>query len=318
MAPAPTPRAGFTLIEVLMAVAIIALLAALVGVAAHKALTRGTELQNRHDISQLATAVHSFENHFGVRWLPSRIRLREKLDYNLSNAYEADSYQYLTMLFPKLKGPWVDWNGNGTVDPAPVDLEGDQCLVFFLGGIPAGGATPGTVGFSTDPGNPSVWPPSTLTRKGPFFQFRPSRLVDRTGQGFYSYLDSYGLNFVAYFSSYRDLNGYGRYATLFGSDCNGLGVSPYAENLAGTNQYLNPDTFQIVSAGADGRFGRGSLPSWTLAAEGTPTWTAETAGFTPAAWAVQNPPTNPTPAQDMNAGRDDMSNFSTIFLGIAN
>jgi prepilin-type N-terminal cleavage/methylation domain-containing protein len=331
-----TRRTAFTLIELVVVLAIILVLTALLTAATMKALGRGNELKNRNDVSQLAAAVKSFQTAYQVRWIPSRIRLREKLDYNMSNSYEADSYQYLTTLFPKLRGrqvsssgggtfPWVDWNGNGVVDASPVDLEGDQCLVFFLGGIPAGGATPGVLGFSPDPADPSTSPSTTTVRMGPYYQFFSSRLVDRTGTGFYSYLDAYGKNFVAYFSCYRSPNGYGRYTgTAFldpaipgnsGSDCSSLGVSPYAEVLSGTPRFLNPDSFQIISAGADGRFGRGSLAAWTLTAEGPPTWTSLTAGGTPALWAVQSPVTNATPAQDQNAGRDDMSNFHSSFLG---
>jgi prepilin-type N-terminal cleavage/methylation domain-containing protein len=321
-------RTAFTLIELMVVLAILLVLGALAVAAAAKALGRGTELTNRNDISQLAAAVKSFQTSYQVRWLPSRIRLREKLDYVMTDSYEADSYQYLTTLFPKLRGQqvpdgsggtfsWVDWNGNGVVDAAPVDLEGDQCLVFFLGGIPVGGATPGVLGFAGDPADPSTSTGTTATRLGPYYPFHPSRLIDRSGAGFYSYLDGYGKNVFAYFSCYRTPNGYGRYAARFGSDCGGLGVSPYAEVLGGTSRFPNPDSFQILSAGADGRFGRGSLPGWTLAAEGTPVWTSLTAGETPAVWALQSPPTRPTPSGDMAAGRDDMSNFHPTFLGIA-
>ena len=30
---------------------------------------------------------------------------------------------------------WYDFNGNGVLDP-PYILQGDECLVFFLGGVP--------------------------------------------------------------------------------------------------------------------------------------------------------------------------------------
>jgi prepilin-type N-terminal cleavage/methylation domain-containing protein len=323
--PPPPGRAAFTLVELLVVLTIIALLMALLLAAVLRVYGLGATVKNRNDLSQLSESVKSFETSFGVRWVPSRIRLREKLDYDMTNPYEVDSYQYLTTLFPKLKGQlqssanppyyWVDWNGNSTVDANPVDLEGDQCLVFFLGGIPATGSPPGVLGFSVDPADPSVSPSTTNNRLGPYFTFKSNRLVDRTGNGFYSYLDSYGGNYFAYFSCYRVPNGYGRYAVLFGSDCNGLGVSPYAEVVGGTPRFLNPDSFQIVSAGRDGRFGRGSLVAWTLAAEGTPTWSSATAGASPAVWAVQSPPSNPTPAQDMNAGREDMSNFHSADLG---
>src|SRR5262249_47369024 len=143
----------------------------------------------------------------------------------------------------------------------PINLEGDQCLVFFLGGIPAAGG--GTLGVSADQADPSL---GTAQRKGPYFKFESSPLFDRAGLGLYSYAGPpvtppQGTGWVgtpyAYFSSYKQQNGYLRYAAALGSDCQTLQVSPYSEAL--TTRFLNPSGFQIISAGKDGIFGRGSL-----------------------------------------------------------
>src|SRR5439155_12310413 len=62
-----------------------------------------------------------------------------------------------------------DWNGSGFFDNTTFLLSGDECLAFFLGGIPAGEprdnpairtgqGAPGTRGFSKDPLNPTLPP----------------------------------------------------------------------------------------------------------------------------------------------------------------
>src|SRR5207247_2502159 len=122
-----------------------------------------------------------------VDYIPSRFWLAERLnDYDLRinpntgqpvNPLAVESLAYLQRLWPQLTAPgapwalinpatnqrynpsvpvpdFIDWNGNGNAD-GPVILEGDQCLVFFLGGIPIQGTPAGVLGFSTDPRDPS-------------------------------------------------------------------------------------------------------------------------------------------------------------------
>jgi hypothetical protein len=107
------------------------------------------------------------------------------------------------------------------------------------------GGTPGCMGFSTNPTDPTT---AGGDRIGPFFDFKPSRLD--TGNGFFRYKDAWGSPFL-YFSSYKTRNGYNRYGT---SDCSQ--AAPYFQP---NSIFYNPDTFQIVSAGADGIYGSGGV-----------------------------------------------------------
>jgi prepilin-type N-terminal cleavage/methylation domain-containing protein len=316
----PRPRRGaFTLVELMVVIAIIAVLVALLSAAVFRILRKGPEVQVRNDISQLSTSVQSFQTAFKVNYIPSRIRLREDLNYQLNNQYEADSLQYLQMLWPRLAGSahtggvGVDWNGDGQVTPGAFwDLEGDQCLVFFLGGIPALNPA-GALGFSTDAADPSLAPSPGAPRKGPYFDaFQSSRLLVRNPSGaalftFYSYTDPYdrpasatvpAKQVYAYFSSYKGQNGYNRYGT---SDCLSLGVSPYME---GASRFYNPNGFQIVCAGLDGVFGRGSLPAFNGGTAAI--WTPTGASTSPAILVVNG--TQPT-------GSDDMANFYDSLMG---
>jgi prepilin-type N-terminal cleavage/methylation domain-containing protein len=345
-------RAAFTLVELLVVMAIIAVLMALLLAAVMKAMSKGDEVRARSDITGLQTAIEHFQSDFKVDYIPSRIVLHEDMNYAVNSPnplianFERDSLQYLQRLWPRLAGSnrggtvGVDWNGDGVIQTGPAGtyyLEGDQCLVFFLGGIPGGAPTgavipgrpgPATeLGFATDPTDPSIPPAVNAPRKVPFFDgFQSARLLDRTGNHFYSYKDIWGKNVYAYFSSYKTPNGYFRYVNYpaavipnnTGSDCSTLGVSPYADSLAGSLHCLNPNSFQIISAGANGVFGRGSLPTYSQG-DPAPIWTNLQAGGTPATWGAKNPPNSPAASlpnlKDM--GKDDLGNFHGTFLGLS-
>jgi prepilin-type N-terminal cleavage/methylation domain-containing protein len=250
---ATTRRAGFTLIELLVVIAIIAVLVSLTAAAVFKISGKADELVARHEISNLAAALEAFKTQMKVDWVPSRIRLRENLDDYITgikngDPLDAESWAFLKKVFPKITGTpylpnpaqvphWVDWNNNGQLDGA-VDLEGHQCLIFFLGGIPDGpwNGHPNSVnGFATNPSNPAA---TTTDRIGPFYRdFKSDRLTaiatppisaqlgsftngmqgpnGTPSAGFFSYLDPWGVNPYAYFSAYKKTNGYNRYLPYY-------------------------------------------------------------------------------------------------------
>ena len=316
------PRAGFTLVELMVVLGIILVLMGLLIAGVMKATTLGKRTSNMSDIQQLNSAVVNFMQQFNVKYIPSRIYLSEDLSqYHNSNAtcmmngtsypvpaeVISESKTFLQRMFPKLvfpsypqaaptgypnpTGGYVDWNGDGsycysgtTTNEATL-LEGDQCLVFFLGGIPARASTgaPGVTGFSTNTRDPS-W---HVAKGGgiitPFFGFKSGRLADRTGgQGYYSYLDAYGQQPYLYFSNYGNLYGYNRYTAVsrmptagglanntsdYNVVINGTLTSyfPYAEAVQATGayRYLKANGFQIISAGEDRQFGPGTNPTWS-------------------------------------------------------
>ena len=246
--------------------------------------------RTRSDIRNLSTAIGAFKLQFGVTHLPSRIKLSETCNYPFRlqpNSLDSDSVLFLEQMFPRMSftlGTKVDWNGDGEIKGDHV-LEGDECLVFFLSGIPAKrGSFIGWMGFSRDGPTPDA--PGGM-RSGPFYDFSSSRIRDLHGRGFYSYLDPYGKQPYAYFSAYGKANGYNRYGS---TDCPTLGVWPYAEALTPTPRFFNPTSFQIITAGADGKFGPGTDGEEHL-------WTSATAADMPL------------------DGQDDMSNFSHVRLG---
>jgi hypothetical protein len=248
----------------------------------------------RWAFSELEVGVLAFQLDFGVAYVPSRIKLSETGNYperGRPGTLDHDSVQYLQKAWPRIDlspGCRLDWNGDGQIQGDWV-LEGDECLVFFVGGIPeeVNGPNPRCRGFA-GPDRPDPTERGGV-RHGPYCDFALSRLRDLHGRGFLSYLDNFGRGRpYAYFSPYGVEDGYNRYG---GTDCPTLGVWPYAGALTPRPRYLNPRGFQIVSAGPDGRFGPGTDRE-------SHTWP-------------------PATARDMPAeGRDDAANFSDVSLGV--
>jgi prepilin-type N-terminal cleavage/methylation domain-containing protein len=265
-------RAGFTLIEILVVVTILAVLMAMTAGVVQKLRTAGEDIDCRKDITELHKAVGGFiqEPRLGsVGFMPSRIMVGPGAD--------PASRAYLARLFPKT---------GGILNVPAASLEGDQCLVFFLGGPhlsrdPAADAT--LLGWSTNATNPTLPGGERIT----FYEFRLNRLSNVRGNGYHSYLDRWNEVPIAYFSSYS--SGGDRWIpSQYGNDCAGLphgggtGLSPYINNV-------NPDSYQLISAGRNRKFGNGG-GSWQLG---------------------QGPGTYP-PDSD---GYDDISNFASFLLG---
>lgn len=252
---APDRRPALTLLEMIVVMGIIAVLAGLVMAVIMISRQKGPDFQTTTEIRTLANGAESFKIKYGM-YPTSQLRLCEQLsDYKpATNELDRRSLAVLNQMFGQEMwnaAPFIDWDGNGAVS-GPVILTGDQCLVFFLGGVPEQ-LTPGTRGFGTGK-NP------TATRGRPFFSFKSDRLVKVRGNNFYSYLDPYGKQPYAYFSA--DKWGYQSWTTLkplgaHASDCPNLGgvdVDPYR---TAANEFHMPRHFQIISAGKDGVFGPG-------------------------------------------------------------
>jgi len=205
--------------------------------------------------------------------------------------------------------------------PSVSILEGDQCLVFFLGGIPGNGTLQG---FSTNPTNPAMVINNPNTTK-PLFEFTSARLLVRAGAAannsatFPSFYDGYGLMPYIYFSANSRRNGYFQsnivpniqYIQDAGHiDPNGKArpipfVAPFFETVTVANgtpiwstaKFHNPETFQILCAGRDGIFVNRN-----------------------AAVATYNPDFRWTPGNALSIppdGRDDMTNFYENLMGVS-
>jgi prepilin-type N-terminal cleavage/methylation domain-containing protein len=284
-------REAFTLIELLVVIAIIGVLVGMTVGGVQRVRLAAKRAETASEVGQLASAVQTFLRDKKVNFIPSRIVLRERMDYDSNNQLEVASATYLKQLWPQIPlslspgataSPFaanagIDWNNNARIDGGPVTLEGDQCLVFFLGGIPVAqpNGTYAADGFGKNPQNPVTAP-----RSGSTFEFKTSRLTTRrfntnsgSQAGFPSYYDPYFLGIgepdpfhpYAYYSSYGRKNGYnnGDCATLMSP----VAHDPYRDTAT---TYYQPTGFQVISPGADRRFGVGGLAPSAATAIGQP------------------------------------------------
>jgi hypothetical protein len=288
-----THRPAFTLVEMLIVITIIIILAGLLLAAVMPVMGRARELKCFNEIKQLDNAIVAWQQTFKVSFPPpSRLFLSNKYaDYSQTPLGQL-SLQYLSTIWPRLNwSSGIDWSG-GLGMPGGVVLEGDQCLVFFLGGIPAMDSNGNlrVTGFSTNPQNPTAPPNPSLQgtdRIPPFFEFVPGRLFMRVPP-FPSYQDTWQLGMPYwYFSSGKRRNGYydlWTAAPLPNSLI--LGGPYYTAMLNNQPQFANPNTWQIISAGKDGQFGPGGYY-------------------------------NPSIGVSSPGGADDQCNFSDRPLGVA-
>jgi type II secretory pathway pseudopilin PulG len=242
------------LIELIIVIAIIGILMSLLLTAIMSLTSKGQVAMTANEITNLSAAMETFHARF-KRYPPSSLFLSNNYaDY----APTDPSLAWLNAAFPNLGTYWplnptaIDWTGGaGGMPVGGVTLTADQCLVFALGGIPTPDGV-GVNGFSTNTSNPTQ---ATGDRIPPFFNFQSNRLVKRvTGNPFFSYVDPWNRNQpYLFFSSGNRMNGY--------NDADAtLGVAPYYEAV-NPKRYLNPSSFQIISAGQNGLFGAGGL--WT-------------------------------------------------------
>ena len=255
-------RRGFTLVELLVVMTIIAVLIGLLLPAVQVVRKKATMVRAVNDISQLSTSIAGFKTTYNADYIPGQIVLRNDVTtYNLANPIERDSQAYLKRIWPRLQSGQASLNpGWGAVPANGILLEGDQALVFFLDGIYNSG---GMLGFGTNGQDPTV---TATTGNNTFFDFQSNRLAVRNG--FPSYLDVWGTQPYLYFSNYGVRNGYKVFAA--GSPTGGYNLSdcqqsfnvyPWYESTSPYTKYLNADSFQIISAGEDMTFGAGGLYS---------------------------------------------------------
>ena len=245
---------GFTLIELLVVMAIIAILIGLISAAVMRIAGKGPDVVTQSELGQFGTAIDQCKSKYNVPRLPSRLVLYENVS---QQRQETVSWGRLTQVFGAnlgdnlRNGDFFDWNGNGRLDNGRRVLEGHECLVFFLGGIPQrSGGNVAMTGFAANSSNPTRARNGRPARIGPFFQFNTARLVDTDNDGFLSYQDGYERNVYAFFAAGRTANSYGR------NDNQSLRVQPYYSTVQnGQRQHIKPNSFQIISAGKDGVFG---------------------------------------------------------------
>ena len=310
-------RPAFTLIEMLVVIAIIAIMVSLTSAAVMRALVKIPEATTKAELSEFESKLGQAKSQYfnNIPVLPSHLRLREDNNYTApagpnQAALQADynrTKQFLQGAFgrhvtdatlPGGQANTIDWNGDGSIATGDLVLEGEQCLVFWLGGIPSQPGGAGTAiamtGFCT---SNSANPAQAGGQRTRAFEFQTARLKMFTAAGsaaaFPVYVDPWkngsatvwtmatantvGMPY-AFFASYNT-EGNGSY-DLFPptSDCPSLltptatAIQPYTDP---TGKWVNAGSFQILSAGRDGKWGAGGVynsSSGTTDANGKDDW----------------------------------------------
>jgi prepilin-type N-terminal cleavage/methylation domain-containing protein len=239
-------RNAFTLVELLAVIVILALLVGLLLPAVMRAVGTARDAAVAAEINQMTQALAQFHTDHNI-YPPSRIIVSEIGDYStgatgaasLSPALATRSLTALRRIFPRmalttiagalpaipgrntvpagaqLVRNYYDFNGNDKPDLAPYLLEGPECLVLFLGGVPQptqGGYS--VSGFGKNPLNPFENATVQTNRMPPYMEFNAGRLVDllplavAVKNGVPEYRDSLGgpagepAGLYAYFSAY--------------------------------------------------------------------------------------------------------------------
>jgi prepilin-type N-terminal cleavage/methylation domain-containing protein len=341
-------RLAFTLLELLIAIAIIAILATLILTVAGAASKRAHDAQVVGDIQSLATGISAFKQRFGVE-PPSSITLYEQGSSLTPGAgwnNDPRSMGLIRQIWPQFDFNYgnetayanaVDINGNGNATDT-ITLSGAECLVFFLGGMPAlqanaAGIHPPT-GFSKNPVDP--FSRTGTSNRESFTEFDASRLylfqAGGTAHTMNTYADNYGhpgqptspVNPYLYLSSY---NGQGyNIAELVGSPAlasnapGGTFIDVYrpgsqgywqptsatqpesglslTQNTGSVTAPWNPNSYQIIAPGGDQLYGIGGEYETGNGTNLLIVWT----GATPA----QN--------VDRTGERDNITNFSSGVL----
>lgn len=258
--PAPQRR-GFTLIELMIVIVVIATLLALLLPAVSSVFRTARDSQVQMEIRSLEQAIASFKTQFGID-PPSQIKLFEARSGWVTDPVSVANIRSMWPRFDFDKDRDINLDTDMT---DVITLRGAECLVFFLGGMRAKDTSSGNLlnavtGFSRNPGNPFSVQALGEVRDGPFFEFKTNRLVpSNNDNSFLVYIDSlngHAAPYAPYFyaSSYEG-RGYSSSDLVNGTTGSTLSD---VYRLSSTN-YINPKTFQIISPGVDHMFGSGGI-----------------------------------------------------------
>lgn len=229
-------RRGFTLIELLVVVAIIAVLVGITLPAVQQARIAARRAEASNDIAQLGNGIAAAKDTMRCKFVPSSIYIHSS--YNTSNGYENANWRDLQQFFNgRYSNPGASLLPNWSQSQGG-PLDGNQCLVFFLGGYADGQFLTGFRGdFANNPFS------GTNVKKGPFFDFPSKRLQPVPNSPIPHFVDPFGRPYF-YAASRRSSGDYTipyTNAPYFSTN------NPVAQIDPATGKFFNYSTFQIYT-----------------------------------------------------------------------
>lgn len=267
----PKKQTGFTLVEMLVVIAIIGILAALLLPAVGSAIRAARVSAIALEINNMSNALEAYKGKYGD--YPPDFSNRAAVQAHVRKAFPRNTLNLNPNLADSTSWyntyPWSGSVPSGTVDPKTLDAA--EALVFWLGAI------------KNDPRSPlhidNVHPDTSYVVDGPgdsvsFFEFDETRLIDVDADGWPEYASEHSPNTPYVYFDGRVSAGTYLYAGAIypasGTDAGFGVVRPYRSNLAidardngrtkpsvspNTTQWINATKFQIICAGLDDHFG---------------------------------------------------------------
>jgi prepilin-type N-terminal cleavage/methylation domain-containing protein len=288
-----SPPRGFTLVELLAVIMIIAMLAALITPAVMRSLSAARAAAVKTEIDMLHMALMNYKNEYGA-FPPANMRgLWVSGSANISHPV----YRHLQRLFPRISENTQDVSASESPFKYMAQMSPAQALVFWLQGFYDNPQYPLTNQLAISASAPRTGSANGSRKK--LFDFDESRLYAAsaywslitstpTAQAFSSrnsapnafardypvYFPNIGnagvpyvyFNFAAYSAvptAGPTFNELAYLATSLAGDS--TAAWPYlSSNATATSTWLechwNPDSFQLISAGADGTYGSATSP----------------------------------------------------------